>query len=250
MGTNADSTRARIVEIESLRQPGGGSPLFEGYLHGGVATSCFVLDVPPDGGAVLHRHPYPEIFILLDGQARVWVDGVSADVHARQIAIVPASAAHRFTNTGKVTLRTVNIHPNERRIQENLPAEAEPAPGTTSRAPVVVETEALRPAGGGAPFFEGAEHGDVPATFFVVDAAPGAGPQLHSHPYAEVFVLRNGRARFWVGDELLDAHAGQIVVAPASLPHRFVNSGHETLRTVNIQPVARMVVDWLTEDGW
>src|SRR5215470_227230 len=126
MTANADSSRALIVEVESLRQPNGGSPLFEGYRHGGVATSCFVLDVPPGGGAVLHRHPYPEVFILLDGQARVWVDGISADVHEGQIAIVPAGARHRFTNTGDATLRTVNVHPNDRRIQEDLPAGAEP----------------------------------------------------------------------------------------------------------------------------
>src|SRR5262245_43555970 len=190
MSANPDPAQALIVDIESLRQPGGGSPLFEGYRHGGVATSCFVLDVPPGGGAVLHRHPYAEIFILLDGQARTWVDGVSADVHAGQIAIVPAGAAHRFTNTGETTLRTVNVHPHERRIQEDLPPETEPAPGTTSRAPILVDPEALRPAGGGAPFFEGAAHGGIPATFFVVEAPAGAGPRLHSHPYAEVFVVR------------------------------------------------------------
>src|SRR2546423_1687662 len=87
----------------------------------------------------------------------------------------------------------------------------------------IVEIEALRPAGGGAPFFQGADHGDIPATFFVVDASPGSGPELHSHPYAEVFVLRDGQARFRVGDEVLDARAGQIVVAPPDVPHLFVN---------------------------
>jgi len=249
MSPHADPGPARVVEIESLRQPGGGSPLFEGYRHGGVATSCFVLDTPPGRGSVLHRHPYAEIFVLLDGRARVWVDSVTADVHAGQIAIVPPEAAHRYLNTGTATLRTVNVHPHERRIQEDLPAEAEPAPGTTSRAPLLLESEALRPADGGAPFFEGAEHGDVPATFFVVDTPPGTGPRLHRHPYAEVFVLRDGQARFWVGDEVLDAHAGQILVAPADVPHRFVSSGQERLRAVNIQPVARMVVDWLEDDG-
>jgi mannose-6-phosphate isomerase-like protein (cupin superfamily) len=248
MTTNPDTNRTRVVETESIRLPGGGSPLFEGYQHGGVGTSCFVLDVPPGLGARLHRHPYAEIFVLLDGQVRTWVDGVSADLHAGQIAIVPAGAMHRFTNTGDAILRTVNVHPNERRIQEDLPAEQEPAPGSTSRAPIVIESDTLRPEGGGAPFFEGADHGDVPATFFVVDAPPGAGPALHSHPYAEVFVLRDGRARFWVGDDVVDAHAGQIVVAPPDVPHRFVNSGSDPLRTVNIQPVARMVVDWL-DDG-
>src|SRR5215471_17481165 len=135
MTTNPDTNRTRVVETESIRVPGGGPPLFEGYQHGGVATSCFVLDVPAGLGARLHRHPYAEIFVLLDGQARTWADGVSADLRAGQIAIVPAGAMHRFTNTGDAILRTVNVHPNERRIQEDLPAEEEPAPGTTSRAP-------------------------------------------------------------------------------------------------------------------
>src|SRR5437660_611812 len=144
---------ALIVEIESLRQAGGGVPLFEGELHGNVQTSCFVLDLPPGLGAALHRHPYPEVFVLLDGEARVWMDGVSTDVHGGQIAIVPSDAAHRFTNTGEGVLRTVNVHPHPRRIQEDLPAGAEPAPGMTSTALEVVETESLRPPGGGAPVF-------------------------------------------------------------------------------------------------
>src|SRR2546430_6479311 len=234
---------ALIVEIESLRQPGGGSPLFEGELHGDVATSCFVLDVPPGLGARLHRHPYPEIFVLLDGQARVWVDGAAADVHAGQIAIVPATATHRFTNTGAGALRTVNVHPHPRRIQEDLPPEAEPQPGTTGRQAAIIEAASLRPEGGGAPVFEGVAHGDVPASFFVVTAPPGAGPALHRHPYAAVFVLRDGQARFWVGDQTVDAHAGQIVIAPAGAAHRFEVTGDAPLRTVNIQPVARMVTE-------
>jgi mannose-6-phosphate isomerase-like protein (cupin superfamily) len=97
--------------------------------------------------------------------------------------------------------------------------------------------------------FLGRDHGEVPVSFFIQASPPGHGPGPHTHPYAEVFVLREGKARFWVGDDVLDAHAGQIVVAPAAMPHRFVNSGQATLRTVNIQPVARMVVDWLTDDG-
>jgi len=123
----------------------------------------------------------------------------------------------------------------------------QPGGGSPSRAPDLVDAEALRPAGGGAPFFEGAAHGGIPATFFVVEAPAGAGPRLHSHPYAEVFVVRDGAARFGVGEDVFDVRAGQIVVAPAGVPHRFVNSGQETLRTVNIQPVASMVVDWLED---
>ena len=44
---------------------------------------------------------------------------------------------------------------------------------------------------------------------------PGGGPKLHTHPYAEVFVIREGRALFTLGDARVEASAGQILVAPA-----------------------------------
>ena len=49
----------------------------------------------------------------------------------------------------------------------------------------------------------------------------GAGPRLHSHPYAETFVIRSGRALFTIGGETVEATAGQILVAPKDTPHKF-----------------------------
>jgi len=92
--------------------------------------------------------------------------------------------------------------------------------------------------------FHGAQH-DAPVSFFLVDLAPGEGPDLHRHPYQEVFVVQEGKARFVVGDETLDAEAGNIVVAPADTAHAFTNSGRARLRTVNIHPVSEMVTEWL-----
>lgn len=112
---------------------------------------------------------------------------------------------------------------------------------------LIIETESLRPEGGGAPIFEGAEHGGVKLTFFVVDAGPGQGPGLHVHTYNEVFLIQEGTARFWIGDEEVDAHAGQILVAPAGVPHKFINSGTGRLRSVNIHPSERSIQEWLPE---
>ncbi len=39
--------------------------------------------------------------------------------------------------------------------------------------------------------------------------------------------------------------AGQIVIAPAGVAHKFVNIGDRPLRQVNIHPVARMETEWL-----
>jgi mannose-6-phosphate isomerase-like protein (cupin superfamily) len=112
----------------------------------------------------------------------------------------------------------------------------------------IIETESLRPEGGGAPIFEGADHGGVRLTFFVVDAAPGQGPGLHTHLYNEVFLIQEGTARFWIGGNQVDAHAGQIVVAPAGVPHKFVNSGDGRLRSINMHPSDRSVQTWEEEE--
>jgi Auxin binding protein len=44
--------------------------------------------------------------------------------------------------------------------------------------------------------FEGADHGGAGVSFIVVDAAPGRGPSLHRHDYAEVFIVLEGQSTF------------------------------------------------------
>ena len=88
--------------------------------------------------------------------------------------------------------------------------------------------------------FEGYRYGDVNVSFFLVDSPPGGGPVLHTHPYEEVFVTLEGDATFTVGEATIEASAGQIVVAPAGVPHKFVNSGDGPLRQVDIHPSGRI----------
>lgn len=114
-----------------------------------------------------------------------------------------------------------------------------------SSAPQLMEAESLRRPTGGSPVFEGAEHGGVAVSFFMVDAAPGEGPRLHRHPYDEVFVLHDGEASFTVGDESILAHSGQVVVAPRQVPHKFRNSGSGRLRMTTIHPSERVIQEWL-----
>ena len=58
-----------------------------------------------------------------------------------------------------------------------------------------------------------------------VDAPPGGGSRLHRHPYEEVFVVQEGSATFTAGDDVIEATGGQVVVVPAGVAHKFVNSG-------------------------
>jgi len=79
----------------------------------------------------------------------------------------------------------------------------------------------------------------------VVDAPPGSGPRLHRHPYEEVFVIQDGTVTFTAGDETIEASAGQVVVVPGGVPHKFVNSGEGRLRQVDIHASGRFITEWL-----
>lgn len=83
--------------------------------------------------------------------------------------------------------------------------------------------------------FEGREAGG-PVSLFLVDAATGQGSSLHVHPYVETWVVRRGKAEFIVGDETVHASFGDIVVAPAAVPHRWTNTGNDRLELVCIHP--------------
>src|SRR6476646_4549054 len=82
--------------------------------------------------------------------------------------------------------------------------------------------------------FEGYRFGEAGASFIWVEAEPGGGPKLHRHPYAEVFVVLEGRARYTVGAETVEAGAGQILIVPAGTPDRFVNIGPGRLEQIDI----------------
>lgn len=85
--------------------------------------------------------------------------------------------------------------------------------------------------------FEGAKHGDgIAGSMFVTTPPPGRGPQLHLHPYAEMFLVEAGEATFTAGDESFVAREGQVVVVPPETPHRFENTGDGELRVVSFHP--------------
>ena len=95
--------------------------------------------------------------------------------------------------------------------------------------------------------FEGYLYGNANVSFFLSDTAPGKGPELHKHPYDEVFVVQEGDLTFTVGDETIEATGGQVVIAPAGVPHKFANSGVGRARHIDIHVSRRMITDWLED---
>ncbi len=93
--------------------------------------------------------------------------------------------------------------------------------------------------------FVGREHGDVGVCFIMVNGAPGSGPRLHRHPYAEVFVVQEGCATFTVDGTRIEAVAGQVVVVQPGEAHTFVNSGDGPLKQLDIHATDHFITEWL-----
>ncbi|WP_349435224.1 cupin domain-containing protein [Pararhizobium sp. A13] len=93
--------------------------------------------------------------------------------------------------------------------------------------------------------FEGGLYGaDVSVMFYTTDEIGGR-PKLHKHPYAEVFIVRQGRALVSVGTDEIEATAGQIVFAPAGVPQKFSNLGPGPLKTTDLLLAEAFSTEWL-----
>jgi mannose-6-phosphate isomerase-like protein (cupin superfamily) len=99
----------------------------------------------------------------------------------------------------------------------------------------------------GIALFEGAKHGDVELSVFVTSWAPGDGPGLHLHPYAEVFLVQSGEAAFVSGEDELVVGSGHVVVVPANTPHSFRCSGEERLEMTSVHPSGEPVQTWIED---
>jgi mannose-6-phosphate isomerase-like protein (cupin superfamily) len=75
-----------------------------------VPVSLILVHVPPGDGPALHRHPYPEVFVIEHGQATIRVGADQVVAQPGQIAIAPANSLHGFVNSGPGELRLTAIH--------------------------------------------------------------------------------------------------------------------------------------------
>ena len=96
--------------------------------------------------------------------------------------------------------------------------------------------------------FVGADHGDVPFSIILVHSPPGAGPKVHRHPYAEVFIVESGEATFRLGDQTRVVGVGNVVVGPPDVAHGFTNTGTGELRLIAIHGAPRFITEWLAGD--
>lgn len=70
---------------------------------------------------------------------------------------------------------------------------------------------------------------------YVNDHEPGDAAQLHTHNEDHVLVMRAGRMRWTVDGEVVDAGAGDVILAPAGTEHGFEVIGEEPVKLLCIE---------------
>jgi mannose-6-phosphate isomerase-like protein (cupin superfamily) len=89
-----------------------------------------------------------------------------------------------------------------------------------------------------AALFQGRD--EIPVSIFILRYDRDEGPDLHRHPYAEVFVVEEGTATFTVGDEQVVVEEGHITIVPPETPHGFKNRHGGVLRVLSVHPTAEV----------
>jgi quercetin dioxygenase-like cupin family protein len=93
--------------------------------------------------------------------------------------------------------------------------------------PIAFLSQSELPAGEFSRELEGETLG-IPASVIFVEAAPGEGPSLHSHAYAELFFVLEGEACFDDGTDERIVGAGDVAIVPPDQPHCDINASSPT----------------------
>lgn len=108
---------ATILRAADFELRPGGTVRFEGAPHESQ-SSFFHVRAAPGMGSALHKHPYPETWIVRSGTVRFTVGGAEIQAGAGDIVVADPDVPHRFLNIGADQLEIICIHPSPRIIQE------------------------------------------------------------------------------------------------------------------------------------
>ena len=90
---------AQAHEVEGIDLGEGDVPFSVILVHGGPGT-----------GPLVHRHPYPEVFVVEAGEATFRLGTEDVIVGAGHVVVSPSRVSHGFRNSGAGELRLTAIH--------------------------------------------------------------------------------------------------------------------------------------------
>ncbi len=105
-----------LLENDFELRPGG-TVKFEGAPYGSGA-SFFHVKNETGTGSKLHKHPYPETWVVLAGKVRFTVGNQQIEAETGQIVIAEANIPHKYNNVGEDLLELFCIHPSPQILQE------------------------------------------------------------------------------------------------------------------------------------
>jgi mannose-6-phosphate isomerase-like protein (cupin superfamily) len=115
-----EAPRYAVIRSGELVRSPRGTVAFEGKSYGS-GVSLFLIDYhQPGDGPGLHRHPYPETWIVRSGKARFTVEDQELEAGSGDIVVVPEETPHKFKNMGPDRLDIICIHSSPQFIQEDL----------------------------------------------------------------------------------------------------------------------------------
>jgi quercetin dioxygenase-like cupin family protein len=76
----------------------------------GASISLILDESDPGGGPRLHRHPYDETWVVVEGRLTFQAGDERLAAGPGDIVIVPPDVPHRFTNDGPGRSKLVCIH--------------------------------------------------------------------------------------------------------------------------------------------
>jgi len=114
------TTPGRLTRADWARDPELWKGRFEGQALGTGVSVIFVTLEEAGRGAVLHVHPYDEVFIVRRGRVRFTVG--DAVVHAVEgdILTAPANTPHKFETVDDERYEGIDIHLSPVIIQTDL----------------------------------------------------------------------------------------------------------------------------------
>ncbi len=112
---------AITTTLDALTPDGWRTAQFIGADHG-AGSSFYVSRSAPGTGPDLHRHPYSETFVIIEGRVRFTAGDDVLDAGPGDVVVVPPETDHGFTNVGDGPMLSVNIHAAARMEQIDVPS--------------------------------------------------------------------------------------------------------------------------------
>ncbi len=118
--TTLEASDKLLVLGETLR------PLLTNAM--GSAVEIFDTSGPTDAGPPPHLHPWEEIYVVLDGELEVTIEGESKVLSSGATAHVPAGTSHSYRNVTECHFLTITTRGNATEFFTEVASEVEMNP--------------------------------------------------------------------------------------------------------------------------